>query len=147
MADRRKGLTVFGLSLEGADRLHFVKIRERVKKELIKAKPEEAELRLLDVTVLTNVVLKALGLTEADLDDPATINYVSSIEEAFGAVRSGAGRAAFLLNPTSLEEILRVTEAGLIMPRKATYFYPKVSNGLVFNLIDPMESVQIRERS
>ncbi|MDR1546297.1 MAG: DUF1015 domain-containing protein [Deltaproteobacteria bacterium] len=145
--DRRKGLTVFGLFLEGADSLHFVKIRERVKKELIRAQPQEADLTVLDVTVLTNVIFKeALGLTETDLDNPACIDYFAGIDEAFAQVRSGAGRAAFILNPASLEEIMRVTECGLIMPRKATYFFPKVSNGLVFNLVDPMESVQIRDR-
>ena len=45
------------------------------------------------------------------------------------------------MNPTSLAEILKVTESGYLMPRKATYFYPKVSNGLVLNVVDPLGRV------
>jgi uncharacterized protein (DUF1015 family) len=140
--DDAKGLTVFGLHLKDSDAYYFVKIREKVKQRLVKAKPEEACLSVLDVSVLTNVVFKeALGLTEADLDDPRSVSYFSSVAEAVGAVDEGGLRAAFIVNPTSLGEILKVTEGGMVMPRKATYFYPKVSNGVVFNLVDPMESI------
>ena len=31
--------------------------------------------------------------------------------------------------------------AGLTMPRKATYFYPKVMSGMVVNLLDPAEEL------
>jgi uncharacterized protein (DUF1015 family) len=36
---------------------------------------------------------------------------------------------------------MKITESGKVMPRKSTYFYPKVSSGLVFNLVDPMEAL------
>jgi uncharacterized protein (DUF1015 family) len=39
------------------------------------------------------------------------------------------------LNPTKIEQVLRVSENGLIMPRKSTYFYPKVLSGLVYHLL------------
>ena len=39
----------------------------------------------------------------------------------------------FLLNPTRMSQVQRVSEAGLVMPRKSTYFYPKVISGLVQN--------------
>ncbi|MDR1165476.1 MAG: DUF1015 domain-containing protein [Deltaproteobacteria bacterium] len=140
LEDKKKGLTVFGLLLRGADFCGFLKIREKAKEALAEAAPEKASLSLLDVSILTNVILKeALGVTEELMDDPDCISYVS---EARGAARQVADgeRAAFILNPTSLAEILKVTEAGYVMPRKATYFYPKVSNGLVINLLDPLET-------
>ena len=32
---------------------------------------------------------------------------------------------------------------GLFMPHKSTYFYPKVIDGSVLNLLDPNEDVQL----
>jgi uncharacterized protein (DUF1015 family) len=140
--DDAKGLTVFGLCLRDTDTYYFLKVRERVKHKLIKARPADKNLLGLDVSILTNVILKeALGFTESDLDDPKCISYFSTIEETVEAVNQNGHRAAFLLNPTSLEEIIKVAEDGMTMPRKATYFYPKVSGGVVFNLVNPMESV------
>ncbi|MDR1035918.1 MAG: DUF1015 domain-containing protein [Deltaproteobacteria bacterium] len=139
--DCRKGLTVFGLYLNGADCCCFVKIKEKVKEAVAEKAPERSSLSLLDVSILTDVVLiDALGLTEELMDDPGRISYISDASSAFRLVEGGE-RAAFILNPTSLAEILKVTESGYVMPRKATYFYPKVTNGLVINLIDPEESV------
>jgi uncharacterized protein (DUF1015 family) len=42
-----------------------------------------------------------------------------------------------LLNPTRIDQVRRIADAGLIMPRKATYFYPKVISGLVLNSLAP----------
>jgi uncharacterized protein (DUF1015 family) len=48
---------------------------------------------------------------------------------------------AFLLNPTKIDHMKEVASNSLIMPRKSTYFYPKVLTGLVFNTIDPNEII------
>ena len=37
------------------------------------------------------------------------------------------------MNPTKVEDVKRVSEAGLLMPQKSTYFYPKLLSGLVIN--------------
>ena len=50
---------------------------------------------------------------------------------------------AFLLNPTRIQQVKEVAGNRLIMPRKSTYFYPKVITGLVFNKIDPYEFIQV----
>jgi uncharacterized protein (DUF1015 family) len=39
--------------------------------------------------------------------------------------------------------VKEVAGNGLVMPRKSTYFYPKVVTGLVLNKIDPHEVIQI----
>jgi uncharacterized protein (DUF1015 family) len=49
---------------------------------------------------------------------------------------------AFILNPTKMEQVKEVAGNGLIMPRKSTYFYPKVLTGLVFNKIEPYEVIE-----
>ena len=55
------------------------------------------------------------------------------VSDDFFRVLSGDAAAAFLLNPTRIEHVRAVAEAGLTMPRKSTYFFPKVISGLVFN--------------
>jgi len=91
-------------------------------------------LRGLDVSVLTHLILmKILGLDQAQLDDEHLITYSSSADDAIDAAKSGRGDISFILNSTKIEQVRQVAEAGLIMPRKSTYFYPKVITGQVIN--------------
>jgi uncharacterized protein (DUF1015 family) len=88
----------------------------------------------LDVTVLTRLILmELLGLNNSQLDDESIMSYSSRTEVALDAVRTGECDAAFLLNPTRIDQVKRIAEAGEIMPRKSTYFYPKVITGQVLN--------------
>jgi len=48
-------------------------------------------------------------------------------------VRSGLYDIGFILNPTRIEQVRGIAASGQIMPRKATYFYPKALTGLVMN--------------
>ena len=48
----------------------------------------------------------------------------------------GAYDVAFILNPPSLRQVCDVADRGLVMPRKATYFFPKVITGLVMNRLE-----------
>ncbi|MFC1799013.1 DUF1015 domain-containing protein [Thermodesulfobacteriota bacterium] len=88
----------------------------------------------LDVTVLTNLILmKILGFDQDRLDNEKLVGYASRAELAIDHVAAGNYDITFILNPTRIEQVRRVSEAGLIMPRKATYFFPKVLSGLVIN--------------
>jgi uncharacterized protein (DUF1015 family) len=99
-------------------------------------------LRALDVVVLTELVLKRLlAVDEKTLSDEREIQYCHDGREAVRLVDSGAYEAAFLLNPTRVEQVREVANAGLIMPHKSTYFYPKVINGSVLHVLDPHEDV------
>lgn len=91
-------------------------------------------LKSLDVTVLTRLILmEILGFTKKQLDDKQLIAYSSKAEEAVRLVRSGEYDMAFILNPTRIEQVRNVAGDGLMMPRKSTYFYPKVLTGQVIN--------------
>jgi hypothetical protein len=93
-----------------------------------------AELRDLDVSVLTRLIfMDLLGFDQARLDDNQLIGYNSSARSAVAAIQNGEYDAAFLLNPTRMNQVRRVSEAGLVMPRKSTFFFPKVISGLVLN--------------
>ncbi|MEJ2641987.1 MAG: DUF1015 domain-containing protein [Desulfosarcinaceae bacterium] len=92
------------------------------------------ELQDLDVSVLTRLIFMDLrGFDQARRDNNQLIGYSSSARSAVAAARKGAYDVAFLLNPTRMSQVRRVSEAGLVMPRKSTYFYPKVISGLVLN--------------
>ncbi|MCB2191583.1 MAG: DUF1015 domain-containing protein [Deltaproteobacteria bacterium] len=103
----------------------------------------EGPLADLDVVVLTHLVLdKILGFDNNARDQDHTIRYLADMNHVLQEVKSGRSRLAFLLNPTKVEQVQAVAEAGLIMPRKATYFYPKVLTGLVINLLNPDEQAE-----
>ena len=86
---------------------------------------------------------KSLGFSREELDDEEIFHFQSDIGKTISTVDSGSYQMAFLLNPTKIEHVKEVTGHSLIMPRKSTYFYPKVLTGLVFNRIDPNEIIQI----
>jgi uncharacterized protein (DUF1015 family) len=91
-------------------------------------------LRHLDVTVLTRLIFtEFLDFDRARLDNEKLIAYTTDAREAVARVDRGDFDACFILNPTSVEQVRNVADQGLVMPRKATYFYPKVITGLVMN--------------
>jgi uncharacterized protein (DUF1015 family) len=91
-------------------------------------------IRNIDVTVLTSLIfMEILGFDNARLDNEKLIAYSSIAEEAIDAVEAGKHDICFILNPTKIEQMRRIAEDGLIMPRKATYFFPKVITGQVMN--------------
>jgi len=49
------------------------------------------------------------------------------------AAAKQSGGTAFLLQPTTMEEMRGVCSAGDLMPQKSTYFFPKLASGLVVN--------------
>jgi uncharacterized protein (DUF1015 family) len=111
-------------------------------RQTVLARQMHPALAQLDVAVLNYLIFeKVLGIDAKAQDDQDTCKYTSKISEAVAAVSKGEARLAFLLNPTRIEQVQEVAMAGLIMPRKSTYFYPKVMTGLVLSRIDPHEEI------
>ena len=95
-------------------------------------------IRNIDVTVLTRLIfMELLGFDQARLDNEKLIAYSSVAEDAVNAVFAGRHDIAFILNPTKIQQVRDIANAGLIMPRKATYFFPKVITGQVMNSLRP----------
>lgn len=85
----------------------------------------------LDVRVLHEVLLgKTLGVGEEAVREEKNIRYVRDLETAVEQARSGAAQIAFLLRPSSIEQVARISFAGGMMPQKSTDFYPKLLSGL-----------------
>jgi len=101
-------------------------------------------LRKLDVMVLSRLLLqRSLGFSREELDNEEIFHYQSSLPEAISSVKSGKYEITFILNPTKIEHVQEIASHSLVMPRKSTYFYPKVLTGLVFNKIDPHELIPV----
>jgi uncharacterized protein (DUF1015 family) len=117
----------FGMYLAG--RWYLLAARDIPRKELLGS---------LDVSLLSGRVLRPL----LGIDDPRTdsrIDFVGGIRgmrELERRVDSGESAVAFALYPTSLEELMRVADAGEVMPPKSTWFEPKLRSGMVVQLLD-----------
>jgi uncharacterized protein (DUF1015 family) len=61
------------------------------------------------------------------------ISFIKDEDEGILKVNKGEIAALFMVNPTTLEEIQRITQLGEIMPQKSTYFYPKPLSGLIIH--------------
>ncbi|HEU67794.1 MAG TPA: DUF1015 domain-containing protein [Candidatus Acetothermia bacterium] len=86
----------------------------------------------LDVAILHKAILEPiLGIDDEALARQANVDYAHTDEEAIALVDAGKGQAAFLLNPTRVEEVLQIADLGVSMPQKSTDFYPKLLSGLV----------------
>lgn len=113
-------------------------------RQKVLARQMHPALAQLDVAVLNYLIFeKLLGLDAQAQDDQETCKYTSKMSEAVAAVNRGEARLAFLLNPTRIEQVQEVATAGLIMPRKSTYFYPKVMTGMILSPINPQEEITL----
>jgi uncharacterized protein (DUF1015 family) len=105
----------------------------------LKAKPgtfDESPTGVLDVSILQrNVLGNLLGIGDPRTDK--RIHFVGGIrgtQELERLVKSGDYAVAFSLFPTTLDQLIRISDAGEIMPPKSTWFEPKLRSGLVLHL-------------
>src|SRR5882762_4229350 len=89
---------------------------------------QSAAARDLDVATIESLVVKEI--LGAGMSTPI-VRYVADAKEALGMVQDGGAVMAVLLNPTKVEQVFAVADAGDVMPPKSTYFVPKVPSGLV----------------
>ena len=64
------------------------------------------------------------------------ISYTVDLRDAVGRVDAAGADCAFLLRPTPIEEVFAHARRGEVMPPKTTYFYPKLTSGLLFHPLD-----------
>lgn len=87
----------------------------------------------LDVTILQKYLLEpVLGVKDPRTDE--RIGFVGGgrgTEELERLVDSGEAEVAFSLFPTTMGDLLAVSDAGEIMPPKSTWFEPKLNDGLL----------------
>jgi uncharacterized protein (DUF1015 family) len=94
------------------------------------------------------VLLQRDGATLVEAEQPALdtalvdglalerVSFTASAEEAERAVAAGTATAAFLVRPPTVAQVEAVAFAGERMPPKSTYFFPKLTCGLLFSPFD-----------
>ena len=91
----------------------------------------------LDVSVLQDHLLDPiLGIKDVRTDK--RIDFVGGIRgtaELEKLVNEGRAQVAFSLSPTTIEDLLKVSDANGIMPPKSTWFEPKLRDGLLIHKI------------
>jgi len=86
----------------------------------------------LDVSIVDHVILEELLGLSRDREEEF-LAYSYDRLEAVNKVLDQEYQLAFLLSPVKAEVIKAIADAGDRMPRKSTYFYPKLPSGLVFH--------------
>lgn len=139
IVDAGSSCTRIGVVLKNHPRGYLLSLKPGVMQRMFGSEMS-AQMLELDVTVLTRLILMALlGLNHSQMDDESIMSYSSKTDLAVEAVSAGHCDAAFILNPTRIDQVKRIAEAGEIMPRKSTYFYPKVITGQVINRLTQVE--------
>jgi uncharacterized protein (DUF1015 family) len=102
------------------------------------ASGEDDPVKRLDVSVLQDRILAPiLGVGDPRTDARITFcGGIRGVAELTRRVDSGEHAVAFTLHPTSLADVMRVADAGEVMPPKSTWFEPKLRSGMVVHLLD-----------
>lgn len=91
----------------------------------------------LDVSILqSNLLAPILGIENPRTDKRIDfVGGILGIEELIKLVDSGTFKVAFAMYPTSIDDLLKVSDEGKIMPPKSTWFEPKLKSGIVVHVI------------
>lgn len=92
----------------------------------------------LDVSILQNFILgPVFGITDPRTDDRVGfVGGARGTDELERLVDSGEYKAAFSLYPTTMDDLLTISDMGETMPPKSTWFEPKLRDGLLVHLIE-----------
>ena len=110
-------------------------LRSKEPDAVLRALPEKsAAYRALEVSLLHACILEPyLGIDKEKLAGQTHLVYTRDLGEVYEKVRDGDFQCAFLLPATPVSMIGRVADMGERMPQKSTYFYPKLTTGLIFH--------------
>jgi uncharacterized protein (DUF1015 family) len=120
----------------------LLQVRGEAARSFLRGMNMPAVLHGLDVVILDQIILRHLvGLPESYLANENFIHFKHDLSDALSGVQDGSYEVGFFINATRIEQVQEVAAAGLIMPHKSTYFYPKVGSGLVINPLVPDEGL------
>ena len=99
--------------------------------------PPKGTVASLDVSILQDRLLDPmLGIVNVRTD--SRVDFIGGLRgtaELERLVNEGKAAVAFALYPTTVDELLRVSDAGEVMPPKSTWFEPKLRDGLLIHTI------------
>ncbi len=107
-------------------------------------KEHALELAKLDVVVLRKCVVETLlDIQPGNLKAGENVRYEPDGKKALKELQDD--EVLFYLRPTPVEQVLDVSDAGLTLPHKSTFFYPKILTGLVLNDLEKDAPELIRD--
>ncbi len=120
-----------GVIWQGGEQAQIWWCNEALRKRL-RGKGVPRPLDELDVVALDDIIIRQLlGLDPDRLENGRDIRYTADGNEALKNLMED--EILFFLRPTPVEQVLDTADAGLTMPHKSTFFYPKILTGLVMN--------------
>jgi len=122
-------LVLFGLA---ADRLFVLRLHDLAAVSQMIPYFHSELYKRLDVSIVDHIILEEL--LELDRDKEKTLlAYSYDRLDAVNRVLVQEYQLALLISPVKVEVIKAIADVGDKMPRKSTYFYPKLPAGLIFN--------------
>ena len=129
---RDGGRHSFGIAISGDQEFYLAGLSGGQGSEELIPQHIPGELKQLDVVLLHAYILpRVLKVDYQPEADQPRIEFVTDEAHAVALVQRGEAQVAVLLKPTPVEQVQAVARAGLTMPQKSTYFYPKLPAGLV----------------
>jgi uncharacterized protein (DUF1015 family) len=97
--------------------------------------PKSASLtwKRLDVSILHNFVFRKLLKVKEKTGKARNIYYYKGKNDLIKDVNSGKQKLGVFLNPSTMDDVVKLAKNGEKMPHKSTYFYPKPLTGLVIH--------------
>ncbi len=74
-----------------------------------------------------------LDAREVERYQPEGVEYTADAEAAVSKVQNGLAQLAFLVRPPTIAQVFEFASRGETMPQKSTFFYPKLTSGLLFH--------------
>ena len=126
-----QGQTVLGVVRQGQPPMLLTPANDIIPEPDSEA-PPETQVRSVEAFVLQEMLFRPV------FDDafPEHVEYVHDGAEAMAMVERGEGQVAFFVKGLPADVFRAVVGAGIRLPRKSTYFYPKLPSGVVINLLD-----------
>jgi uncharacterized protein (DUF1015 family) len=121
----------FGLYYDKSFYLVTAKSRNIVSQ--ISAKKRPSYVDKLNVSLLHGLIIKRILKASDD-----KVSYYNDLNELIREVDKRRNSVAFFVPAIASSEIIKAALAGERLPRKSTYFYPKLYSGLVINKIDSL---------
>lgn len=96
--------------------------------------------RQLDVAIVQHLlverILEPAFRDTASGDGKVTWKFPHTLHEVQAITGPQGYQLAVIVQPTPLESVRLVSEAGELMPQKSTFFYPKLATGLIVNPLE-----------
>ena len=133
MKIRHASENLFALYLKGDHEIKLLSLKDKTcMDKLVKEKVSD-DWKKLDIAILHTVLMDHfLGITQKMLEDKTNVEYLRDPYETFKKVKEDERyQLGFLVNATSVEQVMHISINKERMPQKSTDFFPKLLSGMV----------------